>query len=456
NIGTIPEESYVTVKIGEQAVGKIDEGFLERLRPGDVFVLGGNVYMFKFSRGMVAQVSTSVNRPPTVPSWFSEMLPLSFDLAMEISRFRKLMDERFREKKSQQEIITFIHDFLSVDDNAAESIYHYFYEQFQYSIIPSDKKIVVETYTDRGRTYVLFDCVFGRRVNDCLSRSLAYVIGTGQHRDVEIGLSDNGFYLSAEKTFNPLTAFETLKKDDFRGILEKAVDRSEVLNRRFRHCAARSLMILREYMGRRKNVGRMQVGSKILMNAVKKISMNFPILKEARREVLEDLMDYEHAQEIITGVVEGKIKIEQANTTLPSPFAFSLIMAGYSDVIRVEDKQEFLRRMHQAVMAKIALKEGKKKIAQKQEEFSHAQFWDDVQQKVDDTKDMFKERLKMQVWNLSYVPMYAKEELVKLIETGNMRKEIWEKIKEYRNDIEKNWPEELKEFVLREMDAVES
>ena len=30
NIGTIPEESYITVKIGEQIVGKIDEGFLER------------------------------------------------------------------------------------------------------------------------------------------------------------------------------------------------------------------------------------------------------------------------------------------------------------------------------------------------------------------------------------------------------------------------------------------
>src|SRR3989338_6588374 len=33
NIGTIPEETYITVKIGEQVVGMIDEGFLERLRP---------------------------------------------------------------------------------------------------------------------------------------------------------------------------------------------------------------------------------------------------------------------------------------------------------------------------------------------------------------------------------------------------------------------------------------
>ena len=34
NIGTIPDESYVTVKIGDDIVGRIDEGFLERLKKG--------------------------------------------------------------------------------------------------------------------------------------------------------------------------------------------------------------------------------------------------------------------------------------------------------------------------------------------------------------------------------------------------------------------------------------
>ena len=104
----------MTVKVGEHIVGMIDEGFLERLRPGDVFVLGGSVYSFRFTRGMTAQVSTSVNRPPTVPRWFSEMLPLSFDLAMEISRFRRLMEEKFKLKKSKEEIIFFIFIFFKI------------------------------------------------------------------------------------------------------------------------------------------------------------------------------------------------------------------------------------------------------------------------------------------------------------------------------------------------------
>ncbi|MBI2668388.1 ATP-dependent helicase [Candidatus Woesearchaeota archaeon] len=455
NIGTIPEESFVTVKEGEHIVGMIDEGFLERLRPGDVFVLGGNVYMFKFSRGMTAQVTSSVTKPPTVPSWFSEMLPLSFDLAMEINRFRRLMEEKFVNKRTKEEMIKFIHEYVYVDENAAESIYHYFYEQFNFSKIPSDKRILVESFTDRGRHYVIFHTLFGRRVNDCLSRSLAYVIGHSQHRDVEVGITDNGFYVAADKAFHAVRAFEMLKSENFRTILENALESSEVLSRRFRHCAGRSLMILRNYMGRTKHVGRMQVGSKILFNAVKRISNDFPILKEARREVLEDLMDYEHAQQIVNLVLDGKLKVEEFNTAIPSPFAFDLILQGYGDVIKVEDKQEFLKRMHELVMAKISLKEGKSKVKKEQEKFSYTSFWEKMQQKQLDEKDTAKEKLKMQVWNLKHVPVYVKEELIKLVEFGTMRKDVFDECKNYRKEIEENWPVELRAFMLEKLNRHE-
>ena len=60
---------------------------------------------------MKAYVNASVARPPTIPSWFSEMLPLSFDLALAIQRFRKLMNEKFSSKKNEKEIKAFIEEF---------------------------------------------------------------------------------------------------------------------------------------------------------------------------------------------------------------------------------------------------------------------------------------------------------------------------------------------------------
>jgi ATP-dependent Lhr-like helicase len=361
NIGTIPDESFVTVKQGEMVIGHIDEGFLERLNRGDIFLLGGETYEFKFSRGMIAQVAPSPQRPPTVPSWYSEMLPLSFDLASDIQRFRKLINQKFAHDATKNEVIKFILDYLYVDDNAAEAIYNFCREQYDYIGMPHSDKIIIEHYTDeQGKTSTVFHTLYGRRVNDVISRAVAFAISRSQHRDVEIGVTDNGFYVISEKKVQVLPAFKLLKSGELRKVLDLALDRSEVLKRRFRHCATRSLMILREYKGHRKRVGRQQVSSMILMNAVKRISPDFFILKEARREVLEDLMDIDNAINILKLVEEGKIKVVEINTKIPSPFAMGLVLEGATDIMKIDDKQEFLRRMHQLVLAKIAVEKGKR------------------------------------------------------------------------------------------------
>ncbi len=353
NIGTIPEESHIIVKIGETTVGTVDEGFLERLKRNDVFVLGGSKYQFEFSRGMVAQVKSSVAKQPTVPSWYSETLPLSFDLAMQIGRFRGLTEEKMKRGRTKNEVVEFMHDYLSVDDNAAQALYRYFREQFLFSQIPTDHKIVIERYKDEKRSIAVFHTVYGRRVNDCLSRAVAYAIGKTEHRDVEVGVTDNGFYIAHKMALNAKSAFSLLKSEKIDAILKMAIDKSEVLRRRFRHCAMRALMILRQYKGHTKRVGRQQVSSMILMTAVRRISNDFCILREARREVLEDLMDAANTKVVLKMVEDKKIRIEEVHTSMPSPFALSISLAGATDILRIEERMEFLRRRHQEILAKI-------------------------------------------------------------------------------------------------------
>lgn len=359
NIGTIPDQTGITVKVGAQPIGTLDEIFLERLKRGDVFVLGGNTYEFLFSRGMVAQVTAAVGRKPTVPSWFSEMLPLSFDLAIEIGRFRRYMEEKFESGMRGQDILTFIHDYLYVDENAAQAICDYLHEQYEYSDIPHHKKIIIENYLSEDKKYIIFHTIYGRRVNDCLSRAVAFAISKMQHRDVEIGVTDNGFYLASKKYIPASRVFHMLESARFGELLNIAIDKTQVLQRRFRHCAGRALMILRSYKGERKHVGRQQVSSMILLSIVKRISKDFPILKEARREVLEDLMDIAHAKEIIEQVEQKQIEVKTIDTVIPSPFAFNIVLQGHLDLLRIEDRLEFLKRMHDLIVAKISLEQGK-------------------------------------------------------------------------------------------------
>jgi ATP-dependent helicase Lhr and Lhr-like helicase len=352
NIGTIPDESAVKVKVGEQVVGTIDEAFLEKLKKGDVFVLGGDRYMFKYARGMAASVQSAAGMAPTVPSWYSETLPLSFDLASEIQKFRRLMKEHFENKTKKEEILDFIDKYLYVDERGKIALYEYFNHQYKFTKhIPNENQLLIEHFNGQ----IVFHSLYGRRVNDVLSRAMAYVISKLQHRDVEISINDNGFYLTGKegKKIQVLRAFKLLKSKELGIVARNAIENSEILKRRFRHCATRALMILRSYKGKTKRVGRQQVSSMILLAAVRRISNEFAILKEARREVLEDLMDIDNAIKILKDIEDGKIKIKEINTKIPSPFAFNILMQGRMDMLRMEDRVEFLRKMHALILEEI-------------------------------------------------------------------------------------------------------
>jgi ATP-dependent Lhr-like helicase len=353
NIGTIPDRSAAVVKCSGEVVGHIEEDFMEKLKKGDSFVLGGRIYRFNYARGMSVNVSPA-SGPPTIPSWFSEQLPLSFDLALSIQKFREILEWEFKKGQNKEDIIQFIHQYLYVDENAAHSIYQYFREQYLYALVPHLKTLLVEYYTGfGGRKFVVFHTLFGRRVNDALSRALAYVIARRYRHDVMISISDNGFYLSSEGKIGALEAFQELTPENLDEYLKEAIDRTETLAGRFRHCAGRSLMILRRYKGREKSVGRQQVRGKILLKFVKELDPNFPILKEARREVMEDFMDVNNARKVLELVENGKMEIKQINTKIPSPFAFNLVSQGYLDVLKYEERIEFIRRMHQAIIKEI-------------------------------------------------------------------------------------------------------
>ncbi|HIH39555.1 TPA: hypothetical protein HA219_02460, partial [Candidatus Woesearchaeota archaeon] len=452
NIGTIPSESGVVVKVGDLAIGTIDEGFLERLKPGDVFVLGGNTYQFRNASGMVARVVAALGRRPTVPSWYSESLPLSFDLANEIGRFRKLILEHFAKKESKGDILRFINKYLYLDDNAANAIYQYFKEQYEYAEIPTSTNLLVEHYDEGEKKYAVFHTLYGRRVNDCLARAVAYAISKIQHRDVEIGISDNGFYVASVHPIQAVRAFEMLKSSRIEELMALALDKTEVLRRRFRHCAARALMILTNYKGHEKRVGRQQVSSMILLQAVKRISEDFPILKEARREVLEDLMDIENTKHVLKDINDGKVKIKEITTNVPSPFSFMLVLQGYLDVLRIEDRTEFLKRMHQSVIESIEMKKGLKQD-RKISKIDYAEFWKSVEEKRKKEMETKEWKLKHAIRMIHHVPGYVKEDLTRLVndEDYELREDVVSSIKKYQKQIESEWPPILRNFVFAKL-----
>ena len=459
NVGTIPDETTVKVKIGEEVIGTIDEAFLERLTPGDVFVLGGETYEFRFARGLTAQVRTSAGRPPTVPSWASEMLPLSYDLSLEIQTFRKRMDELFERGRSKKEIIDYMDGYLYADQRTLNSIHEYFREQYRYAKISHRHRLLVEHFREGSKRYVIVHSLYGRRVNDVLSRALAYALGRIHNRDVAVTITDNGFSLRSTAALDVRRALSLLKSAELARVMTVALEKSEVLGRRFRHCAARALMILRTYKGESKSVGKQQMNSRLLIAAVKRISDDFPVLKEARREVLEDLMDLPNALLVLRDIEQGRIKVEEISTTLPSPFAFNIVLQGYSDILKIEEKREFLKRMHELILKEIdapdaeARKAAQEKVKREMPSFSYEEVWREAEERRLAERDEELEELKRAAWNLEQVPIYAKQEIVKLLDgADDVRPDVRRAMERYKEEIMKSWPPGLVKAVFDKLE----
>ncbi|WP_290623278.1 MULTISPECIES: ATP-dependent helicase [unclassified Archaeoglobus] len=353
NTGTIPDEVAVKVitKDGKR-VGKVEEEFAENLVAGDIFVLAGKTFRFLKAKGMSIIVEEVEGEKPTVPSWFSEQLPLSYDLAGRIRNFRGWM-EKSLEKLSREEIIETLMEKFEIERNAANAIYRYFMEQKLFSEIPTDEKLVVEKY-EGEKNYYFFHTLVGRRANSAIARVFAYRAGLIKNCNVQMGVNDNGFalILPPNRRLSDAEIESLFMLPNFEDHLRRALDRTEILRRRFRHVAVRSLMVLRNYMGREKSVWRQQLSSDSILNFLKRYYPDFPVLRETYREIMEDAMNIEDAIDYLSRVGR-EIELVIVRTPYPSPFAFNMYLLGEQDVILMEDRRKVLRELHEKVMGVI-------------------------------------------------------------------------------------------------------
>ncbi|MET1101955.1 MAG: ATP-dependent helicase [Pyrodictiaceae archaeon] len=365
NNGTIPDEVKIHVFTIDKRryVGDLEEDFVQLLAPGDIFVLGGRTYEFIRSDGIIAYVKPAEGAKPTVPTWYSEMLPLAYDSALLVGAFRRKIAEMIKNGVPEEKIIEYLVREYNLEEHAAKDIYRYILEQmvFTKGLVPSDKLILIEHYLDyqEGSTNIIFHTLFGRRTNDALSRAYAYILSKLTNKNVRVVVTDNGFMLTIPGILNKIDLDRLVKEvnsRNIREILSRALRNTELLKRRFRHCAERSLMLLRRYRGRERDPHRLQINAEALLEAVK--SMNsFPVLKETYREILEDYMDIEHAVEVLKNIEEGKISIKVFGpTSIPSPFAHSIVARGYSDIVLMEDRRRLILDLHKQVLEAIGMR----------------------------------------------------------------------------------------------------
>jgi ATP-dependent Lhr-like helicase len=358
NIGTIPDSftCEVFTRQGEEWVGQLDEEYLDTLEAGDVFVLGGDRFEYRYRRGSKVYVDRTSARP-TVPSWYSERLPLSWDLGREILRFQRNLLDRLA-RGGEGAVRHWLREF-PIDENGVRALARMYAQQVAYAgmhSVSTDSRLVVETELDREeyrrRYYVHSN--YGRRFNDGFSRLLATQIAREASANVGVAVADHGFTLSMplNRKVDLIGVIEDIDPEEVRVALRKSLEGTDLLQRYFRINATRALMILKRYKGYEKSASEQQVSSEMLLGFAQELE-KLAVVEETYREILEDKLNVDGIESVLRALQTGDLDVEHHRVGSPSPRAFGLATLTASDVVLAEDESEVLQQFHQRVLEEI-------------------------------------------------------------------------------------------------------
>ncbi|MXV62744.1 ATP-dependent helicase [Natronorubrum sp. JWXQ-INN-674] len=358
NIGTIPDSFTcdVSTRGSDEWVGQLDESYLDTLEKGDVFVLGGDHFEYRYRRGSKVYVDRTSARP-TVPSWYSERLPLSYDLGCEILAFQRELLARYDEGGSPR-VRAWLREF-PLDDDSVRAIARLFEHQFRYAgqeSVSTDDRLAIEVVRDREeyeRHYYVHS-MYGRKVNDGLSRLFAYRCAQEATANVRVAVADNGFVLSMplNRKVDIEGIIDDLEPDQVREDLRAALSGTDLLQRYFRINATRSLMILKRYKGYEKSASEQQVSSEMLLGFAEDLE-EFAVIEETYREILEDKLNVAEIEALVGAIDAGDLAVERHLFDSPTPRAFGLATLSASDVVLAEDESAALQAFHEHVLEEI-------------------------------------------------------------------------------------------------------
>lgn len=327
--GTIPDRGMFGVFLAgsERAsrVGELDEEMVYESRVGDVFLLGSTSWRIEDITPDRVLVSPAPGAPARMPFWKGDALGRPVELGRAIgARLRGLT-------RAGDDTATASLRESGLDEWAANNLVAYLREQRESTRnLPDDRTIVVERFRDElGDWRMTVHCVLGARVNAPWALAIGRRLSERYGVDGQVMPSDDGIVVRLPDTAEEppgadLVAFDP---EEIAQLVEESVGTSALFASRFRECAARSLLLPRRDPRRRQPLWQQRQRSAQLLDVAREFA-DFPVTLEAARECLQDVFDLSGLVGLMREIAGRKVRLVEAETPRPSPFARSLLF-GY-------------------------------------------------------------------------------------------------------------------------------
>ncbi|HSB92395.1 MAG TPA: ligase-associated DNA damage response DEXH box helicase [Flavitalea sp.] len=335
HIGTIVSDPMLKVKFMSGGyVGIIEEWFISRLNPGDVFTLAGRNLEFVMIREMTVIVRKSTSKKSIVPSWQGGRMPLSANLG---AMLRKKFNEAAESVVAPNPLRNYDQEILILNP--------LFKLQQSLSHIPLENELLIEQIETKDGFHLFVYPFEGRLVHEALGAILAYRISRITPITFSFAMNDYGFELLSDQPIpvDDSNVYELFSTDHLFEDIQRSVNSAEMAKRKFRDIAVIGGLIFQGYPGEHKKARHLQSSASLIFQVLSEYEKNSLLLRQAYNEVMEQQMEEQRLRSMLERIQRSRIVI-----TFPerlTPFCFPLKVDSMRENLSSEKLEDRVRRM---------------------------------------------------------------------------------------------------------------
>ncbi|MEP7229103.1 MAG: ligase-associated DNA damage response DEXH box helicase [Ginsengibacter sp.] len=333
HIGTIVSDPMMKVKfISGGFVGVIEEWFIARLQPGDVFTLAGRTLEFAMIKDMTALVRKSNAKKSIIPSWQGGRMPLSANLGFML---RRKFDEAASSKSPPGKEIC----------EELRALQPLFELQEYLSHIPKQNELLIEHIETKDGFHLFVFPFEGRLVHEAMAAVLAYRISRITPITFSFAMNDYGFELLSDQPIpvDDTNVYELFSPENLLIDIQKSLNSVEMAKRKFRDIAVIGGLIFQGFPGEQKKARHLQSSASLLFNVFSEYEPGNLLLRQAYNEVMEQQMEEQRLRDMLERIQKSKVVI-----TFPSkltPFCFPIKVDSMRENLTSEKLEDRVKRM---------------------------------------------------------------------------------------------------------------
>tara|TARA_B100001109_G_scaffold246933_1_gene236197 strand:- start:3721 stop:6162 length:2442 start_codon:yes stop_codon:yes gene_type:complete len=328
SIGTIVSEPAILIKfMSGKAIGTVEEWFVSRLKPGDVFWFAGrNLELIQLKENK-AIVKLSKSKNGKVPSWQGGRMPLSSQLSAMLRH--KIME-------SQAE---------NTPEVELQKVTPLIQKQAERSLVPKENEFLIESFESKEGYHAFFYPFEGRFVHEGMASVIAYRIALLKPISFSIALNDYGFELLSDREIPLEAALDNniFTADYLFDDIQASVNSTEMARRKFRDIASISGLVFKGFPGKNKADKHIQASSQLFFDVFQDYEKHNLLYLQAFEEVMEFQLEESRMREAMKRIESQQIIIKPLEK--PSPFSFPIMVDRLREKLSTEKLEDRIKRM---------------------------------------------------------------------------------------------------------------